>query len=275
MTDRRRDRVYVDANELFPRSRDVLTLPGYAHDSRRVARPVICWLRRPRLVPTGGLVSTRISGAAHRMSSGAGRSTVRIAHGARRWWPVPAFVAVGLVAQQLLLMSRYEVAGHAGEHLGSASVPFLAAPLAAILLWATPTVRRQLDVLVCLLAWFGATLVVMVGNLRVVDDLVAAGYARTPTSAVPDVADHTLANSSVWWASAASLLVVAAFRWRGHIGNKSTGGAALATVLVPPWIIPGAGVVVLAVLRCIARRRELTSDPARSSDTVPTAARTI
>ncbi len=96
----------------------------------------------------------------------------------------------------------------------------------------------------------------MLGNLRVVDDLVAAGYAHTPTDSVPDVADHSLANSSVWYAVVAALVLVAAFRWRRQISNRATIGAAVLTVIFPPWIIPGAGVVVLAIVRCVARTQK-------------------
>ena len=177
---------------------------------------------------------------------------------AREWWPVPVFIAGALIAQQVLLSSRYDVGGHAAEHLGSASAPFMAAAVVAILLWATPRARRQIDVLAAAAAWFGTTVLVMVGNLRVIDDLVAAGYSHTPTDSVPDVADHTLANSSIWYAVVAALVLVASFRWRRHIGNRAAIGAAIVTVLFPPWIIPGAGVVVLAIVRCVARKRERT-----------------
>jgi len=172
---------------------------------------------------------------------------------------VPVLAALAAVAQEVLLTSRYDVGGHAAGHLGSASIPFMAAAVLTIVVWATPLAARQVDVLVSVVAWFSATVVVMVGNLRVVDDLVAAGYSHTPTSAVPDVADHALANSSVWYGVGAALLLVASFRWRRHIGNRTTTGAAIATVLVPPWIIPGAGVVVVAIARCVARHRERTA----------------
>ena len=133
----------------------------------------------------------------------------------------------------------------------------MAATVVAILLWATPRARRQVDVLVAAAAWFSTTVLVTLGNLRVIEDLVAAGYSHTPTDSVPDVADHTLANSSIWYAVAAALVLVASFRWRRHIGNpRSAIGAAIATVLFPPWVIPGAGVIVLAIVRCVARRRE-------------------
>ena len=184
------------------------------------------------------------------------RSKVRILHAAREWWPVPALVALAALGQQVLLASRYDVGGHAAEHLGSASIPFMGAAVLAILLWATPLALRQVDVLICVVAWFSVTIVVMIGNLRVVDDLVEAGHSQTPTSSVPDVADHALANSSVWYGVAAALLVVASFRSRRHTGNRTAIGAVIATVFFTPWIIPGMGVVVLAIVRCVARHRE-------------------
>ena len=42
-------------------------------------------------------------------------------------------MALAVVAQQVLLSSRYHVGGHAGEHLGSASAPFMAAAVLAVL----------------------------------------------------------------------------------------------------------------------------------------------
>jgi hypothetical protein len=131
----------------------------------------------------------------------------------------------------------------------------MAAAVVATLLWATPRSRRQIDVLAAAAGWFGTTVVVMVGNLRVVDDLVAAGYAHTPTNSVPDVADHALANASIWYAVVAALVVIASFRRRGHIGNRAAIGAAIVTIVFPPWIIPGAGVIVLAIVGCVARTR--------------------
>lgn len=64
---------------------------------------------------------------------------------AREWWPVPVFLFGALLAQQVLLTSRYDVGGHAAEHLGSASAPFMAAAVIAILMWATPRARRQVS----------------------------------------------------------------------------------------------------------------------------------
>lgn len=171
-------------------------------------------------------------------------------------------------------MSRYDVAGHAAEHLSSASAPFAATALLAVILWSTPGARRRPDVLLAGLVWWCVTVAVMAGNLRVVDDLVRAGYSTTPTSSVPDVADHGLANASVWWALAAAVAFVAVFHLRGFIGTGATIGA-LAAMVVPPWIFPGAGMVVVAIACCVRRSRRHSQDrittlPACRSTTLPT-----
>jgi hypothetical protein len=177
------------------------------------------------------------------------------------WWPVPLAIVAAMLAQRVLLAPRSDVGGHAAEHLAGASAPFMSAALIAVLFWATPSARRQLDAILAAAAWFASTVVVMVGNLRVVDDLVRAGHARTPTGQVPDVADHSLANSSIWYAVGAATIVVAVFVVRRHIGAVGACGAA-AAMIFPPWIIPGAGIVVLTIVRCVAhgRSRHLTPE---------------
>jgi hypothetical protein len=66
----------------------------------------------------------------------------------RRWWPVPVILASSILVQKLLFEGRYEVAGHAAGHLSSATAPFGAFAFVGILLWTTPTGRRQPEVLV-------------------------------------------------------------------------------------------------------------------------------
>ncbi|HTH04275.1 MAG TPA: hypothetical protein VL916_00340 [Ilumatobacteraceae bacterium] len=175
-----------------------------------------------------------------------------------RWWPVPATIVTSLLLQRILLESRYDVGGHAAEHLSGASAPFAAAALCIIVLWATPGARRQVEVLGAMALWFAATVLVLIGNVRVVDDLIDAGYAFTPTSSVPDVADHSIADMSVWIAVVASIVMVLAFRRRGHIGTRVTVGAVIASALFPPWIFPGLGAVVLLVARCIAHGKAMS-----------------
>ena len=173
-----------------------------------------------------------------------------------RAWPVSVFLVAAIFAQKVLLESHYDVGGHAAEHLGSAGAPFFAAGMLGSLLWATPMARRQADVLAGAVAWLAATVAVLVGNIRVIDDLVAAGFGRVGTADVPDVADHGLANLAPWIAVIACLALTAAFWRRRHVSNRVAAAAAVLNVLFPPWIIPGAGVVVLVVGRCIARVKQ-------------------
>ena len=178
----------------------------------------------------------------------------------RRWWLLPVALATSVVAQKVFFESRYDVSGHAAEHLSSAGAPFAAFALVAILLFLTPRARRQPLVLLTCTAWLVSTVVVLVGNVRVIDALVRAGMGHTPTSQL--VADakiesaHDLANLAPWFGLLAALALTAAL-WRfGHVSTRVAIGAAVLSVIVPPWIIPGAGVLVLVVARGIAYHRE-------------------
>jgi hypothetical protein len=172
-----------------------------------------------------------------------------------RWWPVPVFIALSLAVQHAVLGSGYDVGGHAAGHLAGASAPFMASAVICVLVWATPAARRRVDLLCTAGLWLAMTVLVAVGNLRVVNDLIDAGYSHTPTSAVPDVADHSLANSSAWFAEAAALLLIASWSQRRQIGKRATIVAVVITVIVPPWIIPGAGVIVVALVRLVEHSR--------------------
>ncbi|MEP7114043.1 MAG: hypothetical protein ABI862_12310 [Ilumatobacteraceae bacterium] len=180
-----------------------------------------------------------------------GERASRRARVLRVWWPVPVCVGASVVAQIVTFTSRYDVGGHAAGHLSGASIPFFAAALLALTFSATPSARHQVDLLLASGIWLATTVLVMIGNLRVVDDLIAAGYSHTPTSSVPDVADHGLANSSVWYAEVAALVLIAAWRRRGHIGTRASLAAVVTTVIVPPWMMPGAGMIVLAIVRLV------------------------
>ena len=178
----------------------------------------------------------------------------------RRWWLFPVALATSFVAQKVFFESRYDVSGHAAEHLSSAGAAFAAFAFVAILLFLTPRARRQPVVLLTCAAWLVSTVLVLVGNVRVIDALVRAGMGHTPTSQL--VADakiesaHDLANLAPWFGLLAALALTAAL-WRfGHVSTRVAIGAAVLSVIVPPWIIPGAGVLVLVVARGIAYHRE-------------------
>lgn len=189
----------------------------------------------------------------------------------RRWWPVPVLLAIALVVQKAFFESRYDVSGHAAEHLSSASVAFLAFALVAILLYVTPRGRRQPLVLVTSAAWLVSTVLVLVGNVRVVDALVRAGMGDTPTSQLveDDTLDsaHELANLAPWLGVLTALALTGVL-WRyRHVSGRVAIGATVLSLIFPPWIFPGAGVLVLTIARCIAYQRASPIDRASSAGT--------
>jgi hypothetical protein len=181
----------------------------------------------------------------------------------RRWWPLPVLLATSLVVQKALFESRYNVSGHAAEHLSSASVVFPAVALVAILLFVTPCARRQLLVLVTSAVWLVTTVLVLVGNVRVIDSLIRARMGHTPTSElVQDGAiesAHDLANLAPWLAVLAAVALSGVLWLKDHVSGRVALGAAVLSVVFPPWIFPGAGVLVLVIARCIPYHRAFRS----------------
>ena len=117
----------------------------------------------------------------------------------RRWWPMPVLLATSLVVQKALFESRYDVSGHAAEHLSSASVAFFAFALVAILLYVTPLARRQPLVLVTSAMWLFSTVLVLVGNVRVVDAPFVPAWAtrrRPSSSRTTPSTRHTISRTS-------------------------------------------------------------------------------
>ena len=135
----------------------------------------------------------------------------------RRWWPVPVLLASSFVVQKVFFESRYDVSGHAAEHLSSATAPFAAFAVASILLFVTPRARRQPIALVTSAAWLVSTVLVLVGNVQVVDALVRAGMGQTPTSQLVEDANiesaHDLANLAPWLGVLAAVALTGAL-WR-------------------------------------------------------------
>ena len=181
-----------------------------------------------------------------------------------RWWPAAALITLSVVAQKIFVESRYDVSGHAAEHLSSAGVAFAAFALAGILLYATPGGRRRPVVVGTVAVWLLTTVLVLVGNLRVVDALVRAGLADTPTSElVQDTtieSAHDLANLAPFLGVVAAIALTWVF-WRcRHISGRVTVSATVLSVIFPPWIFPGAGVLVVIVARCVAYHRAARTD---------------
>jgi hypothetical protein len=171
-------------------------------------------------------------------------------------------VAVSAVVQSFYT-GRYDVSGHAAEHLSSGSFVFLASVVAGTLLWTTPEARRSLFVLVGLATWLGAGFAIAVGNARVVDALIDAGQATTPTGSLvetPVVSDaHWLANTAPFIAVAGAFVVVLGVYLVGAASVRLAGVAAVLNVVVPYWIVPGFGVALVAIARVIAAEKAARS----------------
>jgi hypothetical protein len=58
----------------------------------------------------------------------------------------------------------------------------------------------------------------------------------------------------------AAIALIAALWRHGHLSARVAAGAVFLCVIVPPWIVPGAGVIVVTAACCVAfqrRAREL------------------
>ncbi len=173
---------------------------------------------------------------------------------------MPTAVAVA-VAGSLVLNSRYDASGHAAGHLGSANALFPMSAAFAIVVWATPGARRWLAVWIAGAVYLTGLVVVLVGNLRVVDAIGArvlsdADAGRVGATLPGFESGHHLADRGMWICVAGALLLVATLFGHRAIPAGLAVGAAAASVLFPPWVLPGAGVAVLAVAQCVRRARQ-------------------
>lgn len=182
-----------------------------------------------------------------------------------RWWPIPALLILSLVAQKTLFESRYDASGHAAGHLGSSTGIFLAVPIALILVWVLDVHRRRQSVLGGSVVWLAGLVGVLLGNVRVVNAIGSAkwtfeGADRLGGSRPGYNSGHDLAQISSLIAVAGALLLIASV-WRVRaVSGRVAIICAVLSVLIPPWIFPGAGVVALtiAVVRHRHRAEEET-----------------
>ena len=180
----------------------------------------------------------------------------------RRWWPVAAFLVPVLVAQTVW-SSRYDLAGHAADHLQSATPVFPMAFLSAVLLWALPS-RGRRDPLLWLLvaAAIACCLVVLAGNVRVIDAIGGANWNDAQASQLGPTrpgfeSGHDLAELGGWGAVLATMLVAGLLWLRGLVSARVAVAAAVVSLVFPYFIAPGAGVVVLMISVAVTRLRRL------------------
>jgi hypothetical protein len=178
----------------------------------------------------------------------------------RAWWPVAAFL-VAVLAVQSVWSARYDVAGHAADHLQSATPVFPMAFLSAVLLWALPgRGRRDLLLWLLLAAAIASCLVVLVGNVWVIEAIDGAVWNDAQASqfgpARPGFeSGHDLAELGAWGAVLATMLVAGLLWRRRLVSAKVAVVAVVVSFVFPHFIAPGAGVVVLAVSAAVPRVR--------------------
>ena len=183
----------------------------------------------------------------------------------RNWWPPVALLVPILVVQRLWL-GDYAATGHAAGHLGGATVVFGLTFVVTLIVWATPPDLRRSPALwilasaVCL-----AGLVLTIGNLRVVDAIGTDNWTDEQAGirgpARPGFeSGHQLAERGMWIATACALLLAGWLLWKGAVRTGPGIAAMILCVIFPPWILPGAGLLVLAVAVVVNRARRLRGD---------------
>lgn len=180
----------------------------------------------------------------------------------RTWWPVAGFLVPVLVAQTLW-SSRYDVVGHAADHLQSATPVFPMVFLSAVLVWALPgRGRRDLVLWLLLAAAIASCLVVLAGNVRVIDAIGDATWNDAQASQLGPTrpgfeSGHDLAERGAWGAVLATMLAAGLLWLRGLVSARVAAAAALVSLVFPHFIAPGAGLVVLAASVAVTRSRRL------------------
>jgi hypothetical protein len=165
-----------------------------------------------------------------------------------------------LTIQKVVFESRYAASEHAAGHLGGSTAIFLGGPVALILLWLLAGDRRRPLVLLGTSLWLAGLVGVLVGNVRVVDAIGSANWSDAEASVLGPSrpgfeSGHDLADVASLLAVAGALVVVGAV-WRvGRVSTRVAIVSAALCVLTPPWIFPGAGVIILTLTFAWRRSR--------------------
>ena len=180
----------------------------------------------------------------------------------RLWWPIPAMLAP-IISAQRIWFRRYHSTGHAAGHLGSATAIFAIAFVVATLVWASsPPLRRRPELWVLAAAVIVSALIPTIGNLRVVNAIGTDDWtddqAGTLGSLRPGFeSGHDLAERGMWIVVGFAVLL-AGWLWFKHaVGNRVGSAAIILCLIFPPWIFPGAGLIVLGIATVIKRAARL------------------
>jgi hypothetical protein len=157
---------------------------------------------------------------------------------------------------------------HARGHFGSAQSTLGPPGLLALMFWALP--RRAAWVLgllgmaaLVILVGCGITLA---GNLKVIDVASAQGWTEAEAEAVeetlPSVREgHDQASTGMWMVVGGAVAFAAILMATKAVGRGAGISSIVLSVIFPPWIAPGLGLVVVAIALLRERERRERSQP--------------
>jgi hypothetical protein len=176
-----------------------------------------------------------------------------------RWWPLALFFGLAALAQ-VVFARAYEAEGHAAGHLQSAGGIFPMLALLATILWSAPSARRYATTWLLGLGLAAMLALTLVGNLMVVNAIEGTNWTDAQAASLGPAhsgfeAGHTLAGIGMWGAAAATLAIGLYLFWRHLLTRNQVIAASVVSLLIPPFIIPGAGLFVSAGALCWNRAR--------------------
>jgi len=173
----------------------------------------------------------------------------------RDWWPIVVAFAIVIIAQAIFQSNIVANGAHASDHLRSATAPFPTFLLLVVIMSASPAARRRV------VAWVFAgllsisSLVIMFGNLRVVNAIAGDSWSNEQANTFGSTrlgfeSGHSIVEFGELASAVTLLLLVLALRSHGII---RTGPAVVATGLALLGLaLPGLGVLPILALFVIA-----------------------
>ena len=191
-----------------------------------------------------------------------------------RWWPIPAFIA-GSVIVQILTSPHPTPIGHAAGHYGNATVLFAIGPIVAITVWASAAnVRRRPVFWFFNAALLAATAVVYAANMQIVNAIGGERWTNDQVELFGPTrpgfeAGHVLTQRAEL-ASAVIMVVFAVCLGRWHALKPAVVAAiVVVSIIVPPWIFPGRGIVIIAIAFLHQRAKRLRTHSGETIESMP------
>ena len=191
----------------------------------------------------------------------------------RDWWPIVVPFAIVITAQAIFQSNVVANGAHASDHLRSATVPFPTFFLLVVIMWASSSARRRVGIWVFAGLLSISSLVIMLGNLLVVNAIAGDSWSNEQANAfgLPRPGfelGHTVVQFGELAGAATLLLLVYTLRTHGIIRTGpaivAIGLALLGLALPGLGLIPILALFVTAIEVCSQRVRWLHSQPRKA-----------